>query len=95
MASKKSTSTAHSHSTVNLTPTDKLALAVEVLIDREELQAQICDYAVALQSSPFMLRYLRDSIESIQNATVMEQAESRMSLAIANLHFAKGMRISC
>jgi hypothetical protein len=90
MASKKNNPTSRILSRVNLTPTDKLALATQFMDDGfDEL---LTDYAVKLTQSPFMMRYLKDAAETIARDPDRENA---LALRLAELHFAERMVVSC
>ena len=89
---KKSTSNSHILSRENLTPTDKLALATQLIPDSEEIDQQLCAYAVRLTQSPFMMRYLRDAVEDIARDS---DKENVLALRLAELHFAEHMTVSC
>jgi hypothetical protein len=92
--------------TLKLTQMDKLALAVDLMLDSEsddrpELIDQIGAYSTKLKSSPIMRRFLHRHIEYIQGCNNLEprknveNAETYLAHCIALLRIAEKFTLSC
>lgn len=90
--------------TLKLTEMDKLALAAELMLEKEypaELVDQIDAYATKLKSSPVMRRWMHRHIKNIQVDSNLEpyrklaSGEIYLAHCIALLHFAESFTLTC